>query len=155
VVKICVDCHYVNAGGYRCCECDGRLIMVTDAEAQDLPPEVWKTQRVDYGARRGMIMRFMAIFIGAVVGLYGFRESFAHEGATFWLVAIGSIVGGLTVWWILHRAATRGVRVWVLAKGKVNHKRLARAIFVSMIPWMGRRNRAARRRKRRLESAEA
>lgn len=144
MVKICVDCHYVNAGGFRCCECDGRLIMVTDAEAHELPPEVWKTQRVDYGARRGMIYRFLAIFIGACTGLYGFRAAFAYEGNWFWAVAIGSIVVGIALWWTLHRAATRGVRVWVLAKGKVNHRRLARAIFISMIPWSSRRKRRAR-----------
>lgn len=144
MVKICVDCHYVNAGGFRCCECDGKLVMVTDAEAHDLPPEVWKTQRVDYGARRGMIMRFVAIFAGAIVGLLGVRESVAFASPAAWLVALASVGGGLLVWWVLHRAATRGVRVWVLAKGKVNHKRLAKAIVISMIPWSPRRKRRAK-----------
>ncbi len=141
VVKICVDCHYVNAGGFRCCECDGKLIMVTDAEAHGLPPEVWKTQRIDYGARRGMIMRFMAIFAGVLVGLWGVRESVAFTSPWSWILATASATMGMCVWWALHRAATRGVRVWVLAKGKVNRKRLIRAIFVSMIPWTRRRRR--------------
>ena len=102
---------------------------------------MWKNQRVDYGARRGMILRFIAIFAGSLVGLYGLRESFGYDAPTSYGVAALAITLGLVVWYILHRAATRGVRVWVLAKGKVNHRRLARAIFVSLIPWTSRRRR--------------
>lgn len=142
MVKICLDCHYVNAGGFRCCECGGQLVHTSEPEAQALPPAVWKNQRVDYGARRGMIMRFFAIFAGVLVGLFGVRESVAYGHPWTWVVALGSIALGLAVWWILHRAATRGVRVWVLAKGKVNHKRLARAIFLGVLPWSGRRRRS-------------
>jgi hypothetical protein len=134
MVKICLDCHYVNAGGYRCCECDGRLVMVTDPEAQDLPPEVWKTQRVDYGARRGMIYRFLAIFIGASVGLYGFREAFVLASPYNIIFCTLAVITGLAVWRFLHQAATRGVRVWVLAKGKVHRGRLFRAVLSGFIP---------------------
>lgn len=143
MVKICLDCHYVNAGGFRCSECGGKLVHTSEPEAQALPPAVWKNQRVDYGARRGMIMRFLAIFAGVLVGLFGVRESVAFRAPWTWVVGLGSIGLGLLVWWILHRAATRGVRVWVLAKGKVNHRRLARAIFLGMLPWSGRRRRSA------------
>jgi hypothetical protein len=134
VVKICLDCHYVNAGGYRCTECGGKLVHTSDPEAKDLPESVWKNQRVDYGARRGMIMRFVAIFIGAAVGLYGLRESFALGAPYSRLVAALSILAGLGVWWFLHRAASRGVRVWILAKGRVHRSRLARAILLSALP---------------------
>ncbi len=143
MVKICLDCHYVNAGGFRCSECDGVLVHTSDPKAQALPSSVWKNQRVDYGARRGMIMRFLAIFAGALVGLFGVRESVAYAAPWNLVVFVASVVGGLTVWWILHRAATRGVRVWVLAKGKVNHRRLARAVLIGMIPWTRRRRRVA------------
>lgn len=135
MVKICTKCHYVNAGGFRCSECDGRLVMVTDPEAQDLPESVWKNQRVDYGARRGMIMRFMAIFLGSCVGLYGFRESVILEAPYNIVFGALAILTGLAVWRFLHWAAARGVRVWVLAKGRVHKGRLARAILISMLPW--------------------
>jgi hypothetical protein len=138
MVKICTECHYVNAGGFRCSECEGRLIMVTDPEAQNLPDSVWKNQRVDYGARRGMIMRFMAIFWGSLTGLYLFRESVPLESPYNIVFGIVAIAIGLTVWKFLHWAAGRAVRVWVLAKGKVHKARLARAILISFLPWKRR-----------------
>lgn len=114
--------------------------MVSDPEAKDLPASVWKNQRVDYGARRGMIMRFVAIFAGSMVGLYGFRASFGLEPPWSRAAGAGAIALGLAVWWVLHRAATRGVRVWVLAKGRVHNARLARAILLAMLPMKrGRR----------------
>jgi len=135
MVKICTQCHYVNAGGFQCSECGGRLIMVTDPEAQELPESVWKSQRVDYGARRGMIMRFMAIFLGSLVGLYGFRESVAFDPPYSYVLGALAILAGLAVWKFFHWAAWRGVRVWVLAKGRVHKGRLARAILISFLPW--------------------
>lgn len=141
MVKICIECHYVNAGGYRCSECDGRLIMVTDPEAQALPPEVWKNQRVDYGARRGMIYRFLAIFLGAGVGLYGLREALVLERPYSLIFSAVAIALGIAVWWFFHVAAGRGVRVWVLAKGKVKHRRLLRAVIAGLVPWKRRPNR--------------
>jgi hypothetical protein len=139
MVKICVACHYVNAGGFRCTECGGKLIMVSDPAAKDLPDSVWRTQRVDYGARRGMVMRFLGIFAGVAVGAYGLRESVALERPWSIVGAVAAISLGFLVWLGIHRAATRGVRVWVLAKGKVRRGRLARAIFISMLPWRRRR----------------
>src|SRR5687768_4804791 len=98
--------------------------MVSDPEAKELPPSVWKNQRVDYGARRGMIMRFMAIFLGAGVGLYGLRESVALAAPWSLVAAVGSVLAGLFVWWVFFHAAGRGVRVWILAKGRVHRGRL-------------------------------
>lgn len=144
MVKICLDCHYVNAGGAVCTECGGRLVMVSDPEAKHLPDTVWKNQRVDYGARRGMIMRFTAIFAGSTIGLYGVRQSFGMAGPWSRVVCFGSIALGLTIWWILHRAAARGVRVWILAKGRVHNARLARAIFLAMLPMKRARKREPR-----------
>ena len=139
MVKICTECHEVNAGGFRCVDCGGRLILTSDPEAQNLPDSVWKTQRVDYGARRGMIMRFLAIFIGAVTGLYGLRESVALDSPWNIIAALGSVAVGLAIWRFLYHAAGRGVRVWVLAKGKVRKGRLARAILLSLLPSRKRR----------------
>jgi hypothetical protein len=141
VVKICVACHYVNAGGFRCVECGGKLIHTSDAAAKDLPDSVWRTQRVDYGARRGMLMRFIGIFAGVIVGAYGLRESVALERPWSLVGAALAVLAGTLVWWIIHRAATRGVRVWVLAKGKVRRGRLARAVFLSLLPSLRRSGR--------------
>jgi hypothetical protein len=139
VVKICTQCHYVNAGGFRCSECEGRLIMVTDDEAKDLPPEVWKSQRIDYGARRGMVFRFMGIFAGCLSGLFLLREAMALESPLSLVASAVAIAIGIAIWRFFHHAATRAVRVWVLAKGKVRKGRLARAILVSMLPTRRRR----------------
>jgi hypothetical protein len=134
VVKICVRCHEVNAGGYRCVDCGGRLIHTSDPEAASLPASVWKNQRVDYGARRGMIVRFLAIIVGAVVALYGVREAVALERPWSWIAAALALTAGGLAWWFLHRAAGRGVRVWVLAKGRVRKGRLARALLLGLLP---------------------
>jgi hypothetical protein len=139
VVKICLECHEVNAGGYRCVDCGGRLVLTSDPEAKALPESVWKNQRVDYGARRGMIVRFLAIFAGAGLALFGVRESIVLESPWSWISAVGSLVGGVALWWLLYRAAGRGVRVWILAKGRVHKGRLARAALSGVLP---RRKRA-------------
>jgi hypothetical protein len=138
VVKICTQCHSVNAGGFRCVDCGGRLIHTSDAEAHDLPESVWKNQRVDYGARRGMIVRFLAIFAGALCALWGVRASFALEGSLRVAAAALSIAAGLGVWWFLYWAAGRAVRVWILAKGRVRKGRLARAMLLAILPTRSR-----------------
>ena len=45
-----------------------------------------------------------------------------------------SVALGLGVWWFLRQAATRGVRIWVLAKGRVHKGRLLRAILLGLLP---------------------
>ncbi len=144
MVKVCLDCHYVNAGGFACSECGGRLVMVSDPEAKNLPDTVWRNQRVDYGARRGMIVRFIAIFAGSLVGLYGVRQSFGMQAPWSRVGMVGSIALGLAIWWTLYRAAARGVRVWILAKGRVHNARLLRAIFLAMMPMKRGRKREPR-----------
>jgi hypothetical protein len=134
VVKICLDCHEVNAGGYRCVDCGGRLVHTSDPEAKDLPESVWKNQRVDYGARRGMIVRFLAIFAGAGIALYGVRESVVLASPWSWIGAVASLALGLGVWFLLYRLAGRGVRLWVLQKGRVHKGRLARAAIAGVMP---------------------
>jgi hypothetical protein len=129
MVKICAKCLEVWPGGYRCDTCGGPLTHTSDAEAHELPDVVWKNQRVDYGARRGMIVRFLAIVIGAVVGLFLLRAAVPLPSP--WNV-VGSIAGatiGLAVWWAIHVAAGRAVRVWVLQRGRVHKRKLARALL--------------------------
>jgi len=131
VVKICASCHEINPGGYRCSMCGGELLMVSDDEAQALPEEVWRQQRVDYGARRGMIVRFLGIILGAVTGVFLVREAIVLDGPWNLVGAIAGIAVGLTVWRLIYLAAGRGVRIWVLRKGQLHKRKLARAMLAS------------------------
>jgi hypothetical protein len=100
-----------------------------DPRAKQLPEAVWKHQRVDYGARRGMIVRFLGIFIGACVALYGVRASFALEMPYTAIGAAGSLFAGIAIWWLIYVAAGRAVRVWVLRRGQLHRKKLAKALL--------------------------
>jgi xanthosine utilization system XapX-like protein len=133
VVKICTKCHNIWPGGYRCpdAECRGALIHTDDARAQELPELVWRNQRVDYGARRGMVFRFQAMVLGIVLALVGVRAPVPLDSP--WNIAgiIGSLLGGLVVYYVLHEAAHRAVRVWVLRRGQLDKKKLAKALIAN------------------------
>ena len=118
-------------GGYRCDACGGPLTHTDEARAHELPEEVWRQQRVDYGARRGMVFRFLGMFIGACVGLYGLRAAFGFERPWSIVVGVLAVALGVGVWKWFHEAAHRGVRIWVLRKGQVQKKKLARALLSS------------------------
>jgi hypothetical protein len=133
VVKICARCHEVSPGGFRCDHCGGPLIHTDDAKARDLPEAVWKQQRVDYGARRGMIVRFFAIFAGFFTAVYGVRASVAFSSPWSYLAAAGSLAAGIAVWWTIYVAAGRAVKVWVLRSGQVRKAKLARALLAQAI----------------------
>jgi hypothetical protein len=133
VVKICARCHEVSPGGFRCDFCGGPLLHTDDARAHDLPATVWKQQRVDYGARRGMIVRFLAIFAGFFVAVYGLRASVAYSAPWSYAVAGGSLAAGIAVWWTIYVAAGRAVKVWVLRRGQVHKRKLARAILAQAV----------------------
>jgi hypothetical protein len=129
VVKICARCHEVSPGGFRCDFCGGPLIHTDDAQARDLPEAVWKQQRVDYGARRGMIVRFFAIFAGFFVAVYGVRASVAFSSPWSYVAAAASLAGGIALWRLIYVAAGRAVKVWVLRSGQVRKAKLARALL--------------------------
>jgi len=133
VVKICTKCHNIWPGGFRCpdTECNGALVHTDDARAHNLPELVWRNQRVDYGARRGMVFRFQAMFLGIVLGLFGVRSSVILDSPWNILGIIGSIVGGVIIYYVLHEAAHRAVRVWVLRSGQLDKKKLAKALMTS------------------------
>jgi hypothetical protein len=133
VVKICAKCHEVSPGGFRCDFCGGQLLHTDDTRARDLPETVWKQQRVDYGARRGMIVRFLAIFAGFFVAVYGVRSSVAYAAPWAYVVAAGSLLAGIGVWWTIYVAAGRAVRVWVLRRGQVHKRKLARALLAQAV----------------------
>lgn len=129
MVKICTRCYVVWAGGFRCEECGGPLVHTSDLKAKDLPEAVWRNQRLDYGARRGMIFRFMGIFAGLFVALFGVRASVVQPSPWSWIGAFASIAGGIALWWFIHVSADRGVRVWILRSGQLRKKKLARALL--------------------------
>ena len=76
-----------------------------------------------------MIVRFLGIFLGVGVGLYGLRCSVALSSPYNWIGAIASIIGGIVLWRVIHHAADRGVRLWVKQKGRVHKGRLAKAML--------------------------
>ena len=129
MVKICTRCYVVWAGGYRCEDCGGPLVHTDDAKAHGLPEAVWKNQRLDYGARRGMIFRFMAMFLGIIVALLGVRWSVPQPSPWSWLGAIGSIVAGFALFRLLYVLADRGVKIWILRSGQLQKGKLARALL--------------------------
>jgi hypothetical protein len=129
VVKICARCHEVSPGGFRCDSCGGPLLHTSDARAQDLPDAVWKQQRVDYGARRGMIVRFFAIFAGFFVAVLGVRHSVGFERPWSFVGAGASLLVGVALWWTIYVAAGRAVRIWVLRKGQLQKRKMARVLF--------------------------
>jgi hypothetical protein len=133
VVKICARCHEVSPGGFRCDFCGGKLLHTDDAAARDLPEAVWKQQRVDYGARRGMIVRFLAIFAGFFVAVYGVRASVVYDAPWSYVVASASLAAGIAVWWAIYVAAGRAVKVWVLRRGQVHKKKLAKALLAQAV----------------------
>jgi hypothetical protein len=133
VVKICTKCHNIWPGGYRCpdASCRGQLIHTDDKRAAELPEAVWRNQRVDYGARRGMVFRFQAMVLGIVLGLIGVRMSVPLDSPWNIVGIVGSLLGGLLIYYVLHEAAHRAVRVWVLRRGQLDKKKLAKALLAT------------------------
>ncbi|MFO0756770.1 MAG: hypothetical protein U0359_09775 [Byssovorax sp.] len=129
MVKICARCHEVSPGGFRCDFCGGPLLHTSDEGAHQLPETVWKQQRVDYGARRGMIVRFLAIFAGFFVAIYGARSSVALDRPWSFIGAGASLAAGILIWWVIYVAAGRAVKIWVLRRGQLHRKKLARALL--------------------------
>ncbi len=118
-------------GGFRCDFCGGKLVHTSDDAAKELPEEVWRQQRVDYGARRGMIVRFLGIIIGVVTGVVLVREAVVLESPWNYVGAAAGIGVGLAVWRLIYIAAGRGVRIWVLRKGQLQKRKLAKAMLAS------------------------
>jgi len=129
VVKICTRCFVVWAGGFRCEDCGGPLVHTDDAAAHGMPEAVWRNQRLDYGARRGMIFRFLAIFAGLTVALLGVRWSVPQPSPWSFVGAAGSIAVGVALWRLMYVAADRGVKIWILRSGQLQKGKLARALL--------------------------
>lgn len=129
MIKICVSCNSTWAGGQTCEDCGGQLRETFDGDAQSFPKGIWGYIRLQYGARRGMLVRVMALILGPVAGALLLRASFAL--AMPWLVlgAVGAVLAGFVVWWAIHWLAGRAVKIWVLRKGQLSKRKLARAML--------------------------
>lgn len=130
MIKICQKCLSTWAGGTFCEDCQGPLVDPFDPRAEQLfPPSVWSYIRLQYGARRGMLVRVMAFLSAPVV--FGLLARPTLLWPTPWNVigfvaaALLGIGFGLLVYWLAGKA----VRIWVLRKGQVQKKKLARALF--------------------------
>ena len=130
MIKICSRCRATWAGGARCDDCGGALVDPFADEAQEFPEEVWRYIRLQYGARRGMIVRVFAFLLGPVVAFVLLREAvLLRAGAPRLLASLGAIAAGVAVWAVLYYLAGQAVRVWVLRRGRLRKAKLARALL--------------------------
>ena len=129
MIKICPRCRSTWAGGMACEDCGSPLVDPVGAEAQAFPEDVWRYIRLQYGARRGMIVRVLAILLGAASGLLLARQAAALPAPFVLPGALLGLLAGLALWRALHVAAGRAVRLWVLRRGRVSKTRLLRAAW--------------------------
>ena len=135
MVKICPRCESTWAGGLICEDCGSPLDDPFDEKrARNFPDKVWSYIRLQYGARRGMIVRVLAILLGPVVAFLLMREATALSSPWSLVGIVGSIAAGLLTWWTIHWFAGKAVRIWVLRKGRVNKRKLAKAMLKRALP---------------------
>jgi hypothetical protein len=130
LIKVCPDCGSTWAGGRLCEDCGTALRDPYAADAADaLPKGIWRYIRLQYGARRGMLVRVMAFLaIPVVFGVLA-RRAIVLDGGLRVLALVGagaaSLLAFLTIYWLAGKA----VRIWVLRKGQLNKRRMARALL--------------------------
>jgi hypothetical protein len=129
MVKICLRCRSTWAGGQTCEDCGGELRETFDGDARSFPKGVWAYIRLQYGARRGMLVRVMALILGPVVGALLLRVALTLAMPWEALGALGAVLAGVVTWWGIHWLAGKAVRIWVLRKGQLDRRKLARAIL--------------------------
>jgi hypothetical protein len=139
VIKICPECKSTWAGGRLCEDCGATLENPYGNDAEGWPAGVWSYIRLQYGARRGMLVRVLAFLLGPTVAFLLLREAVILAMPWSLLGSLCAVATGILVWLGLHVLAGRAVRIWVLRKGQVSQKKLARAML--------RRARAALSRK--------
>src|SRR2546425_702332 len=102
-----------------CEDCGAPLVDPFAEDAQEFPEEVWKYIRLQYGARRGMIVRVLAVLLGPTVALLLLRPAMALPSPWSAFAAAGAFAAGALTWAGLHYGAGRAVRIWVLRRGRV------------------------------------
>jgi hypothetical protein len=132
VIKVCAACNSTWAGGLWCEDCGAELRdpYAPDAGAT-LPRSIWRYIRLQYGARRGMLVRVMAFLLGPVVFGLGAREAVTWPSPWNVVGLSAAALAGLACWWTIYWLAGKAVRVWVLQKGRLNKRRAARALLRS------------------------
>jgi hypothetical protein len=128
MIKLCPACHSTWAGGRTCEDCGGALVDPYSDEARALPASMWRYVRLQYGARRGMIVRVLAILLGPVVAGATLRTALGAESPWSTVLAIAALPLGLATWWSIHWLSGRAVRIWVLRKGQLHKRKMARAL---------------------------
>ena len=130
MIKVCAACNSTWAGGIWCEDCGARLDDPFAPDAgEKLPRGIWRYIRLQYGARRGMLVRVLAFLLSPMAfGLLA-REAILLDGA--WRVAglVGAALVGITTFVTVYWLAGRAVRIWVLRKGQLNKRRAARALW--------------------------
>lgn len=112
-----------------CEDCGASLVDPYGEASKDLPDGVWKYIRLQYGARRGMIVRVLAVILGPTVAFLSLRRATALPAPWSIVGAVFAMLAGFLTWFALHRLSTRAVRLWVLRRGQLKKKRLARALI--------------------------
>jgi hypothetical protein len=129
VIKICPACRSTWAGGLHCEDCGGALRDPFDRAARELPASMWGYIRLQYGARRGMLVRVMAFLLAPVVFVLGAREAVLRPWPGSALGVAGAALAALGVFCAIYWLAGKAVRVWVLRRGQLNKRRMARALL--------------------------
>ena len=134
MIKVCPGCASTWAGGSHCEDC-GTLLRDPFAKdaAEALPKGIWKYIRLQYGARRGMLVRVMAFLMVPVV--FGLLAREAVVLATPWnaIGIAGAALAGFFAWALIYWMAGKAVRIWVLRKGQLSKRRMARALLKRVI----------------------
>ena len=130
MIKICEACNSTWAGGTHCEDCGALLLDPYAKDAAERAPRgIWRYIRLQYGARRGMIVRVLAFLIAPVV--FGLLAREAVLLSTPWnmLGVLGAALAGLLTWATIYWVAGKAVRIWVLRKGQLSKRKAARALL--------------------------
>jgi hypothetical protein len=130
VIKVCAECGSTWAGGRVCEDCGATLRDPYAADAAEaLPRGIWRYIRLQYGARRGMLVRVMAFLVAPVVFGLGAREAVLLPSPWSALGVVAAAVAGVATWALIYWLAGKAVRVWVLRRGQLNKRRAAKALL--------------------------
>jgi hypothetical protein len=64
----------------------------------------------------------------------GVRASVVLASPWSWIGAIASILGGVALWRLIYVAADRGVRIWILRRGQLQKRKLAKVLLGPSAP---------------------